>query len=108
MKLRLLVVAVGYWHALDDLYQVMFKVLQLCLIDCWFFAHQTSSKKKKEQERSSNLIKKLQEEKQRQEDNHRLVTSWIKKEKDSWFSSSESIIHICVFLESRGVLVCGW
>lgn len=56
---------------------------------------QTSSKKKKEQERNSGLIEKLQEEKQRQEDNHRLVTSWIKKEKDSWFSPSESLLTVC-------------
>ena len=74
-----------------------------CLI---FF--QTSSKKKKEQERNSNLIEKLQEEKQRQDDNNRLVTSWIKKEKDSWFSPSESAmftarrktsVHVCVCVD---------
>lgn len=35
------------------------------------------------------LIEKLQDEKQRQQDNNRLVTSWLKKEKDSWFYPSE-------------------
>ena len=35
------------------------------------------------------LMEKLQDEKQRQQDNNRLVTSWLKKEKDSWFYPSE-------------------
>ena len=59
------------------------------------------------------LIEKLQEEKQRQEDNHRLVTSWIKKEKDSWFSSSESFIisaeldSYIIRFEGCMIYVCG-
>ncbi len=39
-------------------------------------------------ERNNVLIEKLQDELQRQVDNHRLVTSWFKKEKDSWFYPS--------------------
>lgn len=35
------------------------------------------------------LIEKLQDEKQRQQDNYRLVTGWLKREKDSWFYPSE-------------------
>lgn len=53
-----------------------------------------SSKKKKEQERSQALIEKLQEERRRQEDNHQLVLSWIRQEKESWFSPRE--YHIIV------------
>ena len=38
------------------------------------------------------LIEKLQDEMQRQLDNNRLVTSWFKKEKDSWFYPSMFIV----------------
>ena len=59
---------------------------------------QASSKKKKEQERSQVLIEKLQEERKRQDDNHQLVLSWIRQEKDSWFSPRELHVHVYMSL----------
>lgn len=61
---------------------------------------QTMSKRKKEQERNSSLIEKLQEERQRQEDNNRLVISWIKLEKDSWFNPSMLLASITALANS--------
>ena len=73
-----------------------------------YFTSQTSSKKKKEQERNNVLIEKLQDEKQRQQDNNRLVLSWLKKEKETWFYSSKSAklnqlacVYLSVFLLQR-------